>query len=43
MEYMAERMGLVFMKINGPSLGYDIVSTDPAEAKNAGARQELEN
>ncbi|MDM1554044.1 MULTISPECIES: DNA repair ATPase [Chryseobacterium] len=42
MEYMAERMGLVFMKINGPSLGYDIVSTDPGEAKNAGARQELE-
>jgi hypothetical protein len=42
MEYMAERMGLVFMKINGPSLGYDIVSTDPAEARNAGARQELE-
>lgn len=42
MEYMAERMGLVFMKINGPSLGYDIVSTDPSEAKNAGARQELE-
>jgi hypothetical protein len=42
MEYMAERMGLVFMKINGPSLGHDIVSTDPAEAKNAGARQELE-
>lgn len=42
MEYMAERMGLVFMKINGPSLGYDILSTDPSEAKNAGARQELE-
>nr|WP_318847731.1 AAA family ATPase [Chryseobacterium sp. JV558] len=42
MEYMAERMGLVFMKINGPSLGYDIVSTDPSGAKNAGARQELE-
>lgn len=42
MEYMAERMGLVFMKINGPSLGYDIVSTDPSEAKNAGARQELD-
>ncbi|GEN75318.1 DNA repair ATPase [Chryseobacterium hagamense] len=42
MEYMADRMGLVFMKINGPSIGYDPVSTDPAEAKNAGARQELE-
>lgn len=42
MEYMADRMGLVFMKINGPSIGHDIVSTDPDEAKNAGARQELE-
>lgn len=42
MEYMAERMGLVFMKINGPSLGHDIVSTDPSEGRNAGARQELE-
>ncbi|WP_419868655.1 DNA repair ATPase [Chryseobacterium sp. CT-SW4] len=42
MEYMANRMGLIFMKINGPSIGHDILSTDPAEAKNAGARQELE-
>jgi hypothetical protein len=42
MEYMADRMGLVFMKINGPSIGHDIVSTDPHEAKNAGAKQELE-
>lgn len=42
MEYMADRMGLVFMKINGPSIGHDILSTDPNEAKNAGARQELE-
>ncbi|WP_267402766.1 MULTISPECIES: DNA repair ATPase [unclassified Chryseobacterium] len=42
MEYMADRMGLVFMKINGPSIGYDIISTDPSEAKNAGAKQELE-
>lgn len=33
MEYMADRMGLVFMKINGPSIGHDIVSTDPNEAK----------
>ena len=42
MEYMADRMGLVFMKINAPSIGHDIVSTDPNEAKNAGAKQELE-
>lgn len=42
MEYLADRMGLVFMKINGPSIGHEITSTDPSEAKNAGARQELE-
>lgn len=42
MEYLADRMGLVFMKINGPSIGHEITSTDPNEAKNAGARQELE-
>lgn len=42
MEYLADRMGLVFMKINGPSLGHEITSTDPSEAKNAGAKQELQ-
>lgn len=42
MEYLADRLGLVFMKINGPSIGHQVTSTDPAEAKNAGARQELE-
>jgi hypothetical protein len=42
MEYMADLMGLIFMKINGPSIGHNITSTDPNEAKNAGARQELE-
>ena len=42
MEYLADRLGLVFMKINGPAIGHDITSVDPAEAKNAGARQELE-
>ncbi|MGV7105635.1 DNA repair ATPase [Flavobacterium sp. U410] len=42
MEYLADRMGLVFIKINGPSLGHEITSTDPSEAKNAGAKQELE-
>jgi len=42
MEYIANRLGLVFMKINGPSLGHDVVSLDPAEAGNATARQEVE-
>jgi hypothetical protein len=42
MEYVASRLGLVFMKINGPSLGHEVRSLDPAEAGNATARQEVE-
>lgn len=42
MEYIASRLGLIFMKINGPAIGHHVTSLDPAEAKNAAARQELE-
>ncbi len=42
MEYLANRLGLVFMKINGPSIGRRVTSFDPAEAANAAARAELE-
>ena len=42
MEYIADRMGLVFMKINGPSIGHEVQSLDPATADNAACRQELE-
>jgi len=42
MEYIANRLGLVFMKINGPALGHGVVSLDPAEAPNVTARQEVE-
>ncbi len=42
MEYVANRMGLIFMKINCPSLGHDVQSLDPAQAPNATAKQELE-
>jgi len=42
MEYVADRLGLIFMKINGPSIGHDITSVDPAEARNAATRQELQ-
>jgi hypothetical protein len=42
MEYLAQRLGLVFMKINCPTLGHSVTSIDPAEAPNATARQELE-
>ncbi len=42
MEYLANRLGLVFMKINGPAIGHQVVSVDPSQAPNAGAREELE-
>ncbi|AKT39027.1 DNA repair ATPase [Chondromyces crocatus] len=42
MEYVASKLGLVFMKVNGPSLGHDVTSIDPSEAPNATARQEVE-
>lgn len=41
MEYVANRLGLIFMKINGPALGHDVRSLDPAQAPDATARQEL--
>jgi len=41
MEYISARLGLVFMKINGPALGHSVTSVDPASAPNAGAREEL--
>lgn len=42
MEYLANRLGIIFMKINGPSIGHSITSLDPGEASNAAAREELE-
>ncbi len=42
MEYVANRLGLVFMKINGPALGHEVRSLDPAQAPDATSRQELE-
>jgi hypothetical protein len=41
MEYIANRLGIIFMKINGPAIGHSVTSIDPAEAPNAAARQEL--
>ncbi len=42
MEYLASRLGMVFVKVNGPALGHGVTSLDPAEAPNATARQEVE-
>ncbi|WP_201629482.1 DNA repair ATPase [Psychrobacter maritimus] len=41
MEYVANRLGLIFMKINCPSVGHDVTSLDPEKAPNATAREEL--
>ena len=41
MEYVANRLGLIFMKINCPSLGHDVTSLDPEKAPNATAKEEL--
>lgn len=42
MEYVASRLGLIFVKVNGPALGHSVTSLDPAEADNATAAQEVE-
>ena len=42
MEYVASRLGLIFVKVNGPSLGHEVTSVDPTEAPNATARQEVD-
>ncbi|QDH71635.1 AAA family ATPase [Lysobacter alkalisoli] len=42
MEYVAHRLGLIFMKINAPALGHEVRSLDPAQAPDATSRQELE-
>ena len=42
MEYIANRLGIVFMKINGPAIGHAVTSLDPSEAPNAAAREEVE-
>ncbi|MEV1168016.1 DNA repair ATPase [Nonomuraea sp. NPDC049784] len=42
MEYVASRLGLMFVKVNGPALGHEVTSLDPADAPDATARQEVE-
>ncbi|MGV9311100.1 DNA repair ATPase [Streptomyces sp. NPDC003691] len=41
-EYVAERLGLLLVKVDGPALGAHTVSLDPARAPDAAARAELE-
>ena len=37
MEYVADRLGLVFVRINCPALGHDVTALDPASAANSAA------
>ena len=42
MEYVANRLGLVFVKVNGSAIGHGVTSLDPSEATNAAAREEVQ-
>lgn len=42
MAWLADRLGLLMVKVNGPALGTDTTSLDPADAPNAAARAEVE-
>ncbi len=42
MEYIANRLGITFVKINGPAIGHGVTSLDPEEAPNASAREEVD-
>ncbi|MFJ7965942.1 DNA repair ATPase [Streptomyces sp. NPDC096324] len=42
MEYVADRLGLLLVKVSGPALGHGVTSLDPAQAPNATARREVE-
>ncbi|MEO0576684.1 MAG: DNA repair ATPase [Pseudomonadota bacterium] len=42
MEYVASRLGLTFVKINGPALGHHVTALDPETAPESTSRNELE-
>jgi len=41
-EYVADRLGLLLVKVDGPALGQNTSSLDPDEAPDAAGRRELE-
>ncbi|MEM9713318.1 MAG: DNA repair ATPase [Actinomycetota bacterium] len=42
MSWVADRLGMLMVKVNGPALGTATTSLDPADAPNAAARAEVE-
>lgn len=41
MEYIASRLGIILVKVNGPSLGHEVTSLDPKKAPHSSAKEEL--
>ncbi len=41
MEYIASRLGITMVKVNGPAIGNEVTSLDPALAKSTGAKEEI--
>lgn len=41
MEYIANRLGFIMVKVNGPSLGNEVTSLDPSKASHSSAKEEL--
>ena len=41
-EYIASKMGMVFVKINCPSIGHSVTSLDPSEASDLTSKREIE-
>ncbi|MEY9875976.1 hypothetical protein ABH931_005483 [Streptacidiphilus sp. MAP12-33] len=42
LEYVADRLGLLMVRVDGPALGHGTVSLDPDRAPDAAARREVE-
>ena len=42
MEYVANRLGLIFVRINCPALGHEVTTLDPQQALSSAAALELE-
>lgn len=40
-EYVANKLGLVFVKVNCPSIGHSVTSLDPREASDSTSRKEI--
>ena len=41
-EYIVNKLGMIFVKVNCPSIGHDVTSLDPEKAPNLTARKEIE-